>query len=113
MPGGSWCRSRNVTPKVEVHLQAIVTRELTLYGSCASSGEYPLCLELLGRGVIRVDDLHNGSMSALFEGTVEATEEAIYNSLFKAETVTSNGRMVRALPLDQTMEVLRRYGVVR
>jgi L-iditol 2-dehydrogenase len=55
--GGALTLIGNVTPRVDVDLQAIVTRELTLYGSCASSGEYPLCLNLLGRGVIKVDEL--------------------------------------------------------
>jgi len=59
-----------------------------------------------------VDDLHNSSMSALFEATVEATEEAIYNSLLKAVTVTSNGRTVEALPVDATVEILRRYRAI-
>lgn len=61
----------------------------------------------------RVDELANSSMSALFQATVESTEEAIYNSLLRAETVTSNGRTVEALPLEATVEILRRYGVVR
>lgn len=64
-------------------------------------------------GVHRVDDLANNSMSALFEATVEATEESIYNSLLRAETVTSNGRTVQALPIGETTEILRRYGVIR
>jgi D-aminopeptidase len=64
-------------------------------------------------GVHSVDDLANSSMSSLFEATVEATEEAIYNSLLKAETVTSNGRTVQALPIEATIEILRRYGVIR
>jgi L-iditol 2-dehydrogenase len=55
--GGALTLIGNVTPKVDVDLQAIVTRELSLYGSCASSGEYPQCLDLLGKGVIKVDDL--------------------------------------------------------
>jgi L-iditol 2-dehydrogenase len=55
--GGALTLIGNVTPRVDVDLQAIVTRELTLYGSCASSGEYPLCLDLLGRGVVKVDEL--------------------------------------------------------
>jgi len=41
-----------VTP--DFPLQAVVTRELTLLGSCASAGEYPLCLDLIARGVIDV-----------------------------------------------------------
>ena len=52
-------------------------------------------------------------MSGLFEATVEATEEAIYNSLLKAVTVTGNGRTVQALPLEPTLEVLRKYGAIR
>jgi D-aminopeptidase len=60
-----------------------------------------------------IDDLANGSISPLFEATVEATEEAIYNSLFKAVTVTSNGRTVEALPIEETVEILRRYGAIR
>lgn len=63
--------------------------------------------------VVRVDDLHNERMSGLFQATVEATEEAIYNSLLKAVTVTGNGRTVQALPLEATLEVLRRYGAIR
>jgi D-aminopeptidase len=56
-------------------------------------------------------ELTNDAMSALFQAVVEATEEAIYNSLFKATTVTSRGRTVEALPLDRVREVLRKYGV--
>ena len=57
--------------------------------------------------------LGNDDMSALFQATVEATEEAIYNSLFRATTVTGMGRTAEALPIEATVEVLRRYGVVR
>ncbi|MEP7384544.1 MAG: P1 family peptidase [Gemmatimonadota bacterium] len=56
-------------------------------------------------------DLTNDAMSALFQGVVEATEEAIYNSLFAATTVTSNGHTVDALPLDRVREILRKYGI--
>jgi len=52
--GGAVTLVGNVTPKVELALQAAVTRELTLYGSAASCGEYPDCLELMRRGAIRV-----------------------------------------------------------
>jgi L-iditol 2-dehydrogenase len=55
--GGSVTLVGNVSPQVEIPLQAVVSRELTLYGSCASSGEYPECIELLQRGAIRVDPL--------------------------------------------------------
>ena len=61
--------------------------------------------------VRQVDDLGNDAMSALFQGVVEATEEAIYNSLFKATTVTSRGRTIEALPLDRLREILTKYNV--
>ncbi|HAC04972.1 MAG TPA: aminopeptidase [Gemmatimonadetes bacterium] len=91
-------------------------------GSFASngSGDYVIAFST-ANGVRRtttggehsIDDLANGSISPLFEATVEATEEAIYNSLFKAITVTSNGRTVEALPIEETVEILRRYGAIR
>jgi D-aminopeptidase len=58
-------------------------------------------------------ELQNDDMSPLFEGVVEATEEAIYNSLFMATTVTSRGRTVEAIPLDRVREILARYNVTR
>ena len=47
----------NFSPKVEIPLQAVVSRQLTLYGSCASSGEYPACLEMIASGRVRVDEM--------------------------------------------------------
>jgi L-iditol 2-dehydrogenase len=55
--GGSVALVGNLSPKTELPLQAVVTRELTLYGSCASQGEYPECLELMVRGMIDVEPL--------------------------------------------------------
>jgi L-iditol 2-dehydrogenase len=55
--GGTVTLIGNISPKVEVNLQAIVTRQIRLQGSCASSGEYPACIELLSRGAIRVDSM--------------------------------------------------------
>jgi L-iditol 2-dehydrogenase len=52
--GGSAVLVGNLAPKTDFPLQAVVTRELTLYGTCSSAGEYPLCLDLIARGVIRV-----------------------------------------------------------
>lgn len=59
----------------------------------------------------QVADLANDDMSALFQAVVEATEEAIYNSLFRATTITGNGRTVDALPLDRVRDVLRQHGI--
>ena len=54
----------------------------------------------------------NDAMSPLFLAVIEATEEAIYNSLFRATTVTGRGHTVEALPIDKTLEILRRYGAL-
>ena len=65
-----------------------------------------------GRAAVDVTETGNEEMSALFQATVEATEEAIYNSLFRATSVTGMGRTADALPIEATLEVLRRHGVV-
>ena len=55
--GGSLTLVGNLSPTTEFPLQSVVTRELTLYGSCASRGEYPACLDMIARGAINVDAL--------------------------------------------------------
>jgi D-aminopeptidase len=55
----------------------------------------------------------NDAMSPLFQAAIEATEEAIYNSLLRAETVRGYRGVVRALPVDSTVTILRRFGAVR
>lgn len=57
--------------------------------------------------------LTNDEMSPLFLAVIEATEEAIYNSLLKAVTVTGNGRTIQALPIDRTVEILKRHAVIK
>ena len=58
-----------------------------------------------------IKSLSNDSVSPLFLAVIEATEEAVYNSLFKATTTTGKGHTVEALPLDRTMEILRKHGL--
>ncbi|HEX7956396.1 MAG TPA: P1 family peptidase, partial [Pyrinomonadaceae bacterium] len=61
----------------------------------------------------RVELLPNDSMSPLFLACVEATEEAVYNSLLRATTVTGrNGTRVEALPVDKTVEILKKYNAL-
>ena len=55
--GGSVTLVGNLTPSVELPLQTVVTRELSIYGSCASNGEIPQCIELLASGAIQVAPL--------------------------------------------------------
>jgi len=65
-----------------------------------------------GAGASRPRELANDEMSPLFQAVIEATEEAIYNSLLRATTVTGNGRTAEALPIDKTLEILRKYRTV-
>ncbi len=59
-----------------------------------------------------IQDLPNDGISPLFEAVIEATEEAIYNSLFKAITVAGAHGTVEALPLDRTLDILRKYNAL-
>ncbi len=55
--GGAVTLVGNIAPNVEIPLQSVVTREITLQGSCASAGEYPKCIELMANGAIDVAPL--------------------------------------------------------
>lgn len=55
--GGTVTLIGNIAPNIELPLQAVVTRQIRLQGSCASSGEYPACIELLANGTINVDEM--------------------------------------------------------
>jgi len=59
-----------------------------------------------------VKSLPNDAMSPIFQAVIEATEEAIYNSMFKATTTSGRGHTIEALPLDQTIEILRKHGLI-
>jgi D-aminopeptidase len=54
--------------------------------------------------------LTNDAMSPLFLAVIEATEEAVYNSLFRATTISGRGHTVEALPIERTLEILRKHG---
>ena len=93
---------------------------LSRTGSSAAngSGDYVLAFSTSDKVRRRFDaqrlvteELANEQMSGLFQAAVEATEEALYNSLFMATTVKSNGRTVDALPLDRVREILAKFRV--
>ncbi len=65
--GGAVTLVGNVAPTVELPLQEVVTRQIRLQGSCASSGEYPAAIDLMARGVIKVDPLIS-AVAPLAEG---------------------------------------------
>ena len=74
------------------------------------SGDYAIAFSTVRNAAALVS---NDDMSVLFTAVIEATEEAIYNSLFKAVTVRGNGHTVEALPVDRTVEILKKHGAVR
>ena len=89
-------------------------------GSAASngSGDYVIAFSTAA-GVRRASnartltttELNNGQMDAVFQAVVEATEEAVYNSLFMATTVTSRGGTTEAIPLARVREILSKAGI--
>ncbi len=92
-------------------------------GSAASngSGDYAIAFSAAPAVRIHASDksplrstqvLTNDAMSPLFVAAIEATEEAIYNSILKATTTTGNGHTVEALPVDQTVKLLKQRHVV-
>jgi len=52
-------------------------------------------------------------VSPLFQAALEATEEAVYNSLLRATSVTSRQQTVEAIPIDKVTAILKKYNVVR
>jgi D-aminopeptidase len=93
-------------------------------GSAASngSGDYAIAFSTAsqvrvhavgGSRTRHIEVMTNDAMSPLFLAAIEATEEAIYNSLFRASTMSGNGHTVQALPLDKTIETLRKYRVIQ
>ncbi|MBE0674366.1 MAG: galactitol-1-phosphate 5-dehydrogenase [Bacteroidales bacterium] len=65
--GGAISLIGNLSPNVEIPLQAVVTRELSLYGSCISAGEYPACLKMIAIGAVNMEILIS-AVAPLSEG---------------------------------------------
>ena len=79
------------------------------------SGDYAIAFSTANRinasqNVRDIKVLGNDAMSPLFQAVIEATEEAIINSLLKATTVTGNGRTIEAIPIEKVKEILAKYG---
>jgi D-aminopeptidase len=93
-------------------------------GSSASngSGDYAIAFSTAPQVRIRTEEkplsrhievLTNDAMSPLFLAVIEATEEAVYNSMFRATTTTGRGHTVEALPIEKSTEILRKYGAIK
>ena len=57
--------------------------------------------------------IRNDNLDILFEAVIEATEEAIINSLFAAETVIGRSIKVESLPIENSLEILKRYNRIK
>jgi D-aminopeptidase len=86
------------------------------------SGDYAIAFSTAPQVRVRGNDkaltrsvevVTNDAMSPLFLGAIEATEEAVYNSMLKATTMTGNGHTVEALPIEKTVEILKAHRVVK
>lgn len=91
-------------------------------GSSESNGSGDYVIAFSSSPDVRIDPkaslyrpkelLSNESMSPLFEAVIEATEEAIYNSMLRAHDVTGNGHTIKALPLQQTIDLLKQHNAL-
>jgi D-aminopeptidase len=98
-------------PVLHRNLQRLASRALmglARTGSNASngSGDYVIAFSTRRDGGA---ELSNDDLSPLFQAVIEATEEAIYDSLFTATAITGQGLTVEPLPLDRVRELLSRY----
>lgn len=88
-----------------------------------SSGDYAIAVSTCEKNRIpyaskektqEIQILRNEEMDLLFEAVIEATEEAIINSLFAAETASGKYNFrIEALPVDRTIEILKRYNRIK
>lgn len=105
-----------------LRLAARAMMGLARTGSSESNGSGDYVIAFSSSPDVRIDPkaplykpkelLGNESMSPLFEAVIEATEEAIDNSMFRAHDVTGNGHTINALPVAQVIELLKAHGAI-
>lgn len=101
-------------------LMRLASRSMVGLGRTGSSmtngsGDYAIAFSTANRinaadRIRSISVLGNEAMSPLFQAVIEATEEAIINSLLRATTVTGSGRTIEAIPIDKLREIMRKYG---
>jgi D-aminopeptidase len=93
-------------------------------GTAASNGSGDYAISFSSAPAVRIHStdkaltqhielLTNDSISPLFLAAIEATEEAVYNSMFRATTMTGHGHTIEALPIDKTTQILKKYGAIK
>jgi D-aminopeptidase len=110
-------------PLADRNLRRVASRAMMGLGRTGSSasngsGDYILAFstaESVRRAFdaprLETSELANEQMSAVFQASVEAVEEAIYNSIFMATTVSGNGETVEAIPLDRVRQILKQHSI--
>jgi D-aminopeptidase len=110
-------------PLSDRNLQRLAARAIIGVGRTGShmhngSGDYVIAfstnpqVQRKRESILATRELANDAVTPLFQAVVESTEEAIYNSLFMATTVTSRGGTVEAIPLDKVVNILRVHRVL-
>ena len=94
-------------------------------GHCSNgSGEYIIAFSTAkelripyfagGKNLLDIQELRNDKMTPLFEAVIEATEEAILNSLFKSKTLTGkNGLTIEKLPVEKVLKILEYHKIIQ
>ena len=110
-------------PLSERNLRRVASRAMMGIGRTGSSasngsGDYAIAFSTaadvrrtFGAPRVRGAELANDGMSAVFQASVEAVEEAVYNALLMATTERANGVTVEAIPLERLRPILRRHGI--
>ncbi|HET9383786.1 MAG TPA: P1 family peptidase [Gemmatimonadales bacterium] len=107
-------------PLDHLRLTRLANRALTGLARTGSSmsngsGDYVIAFSTArppDRLTAQLEVVTNDFMSPLFQAVADATEEAIYNSMLRAETVRGYRGTVRALPIDSTITILKRHGAI-
>jgi D-aminopeptidase len=112
-------------PLSDRNLRRLATRALVGLSRTGSvmgngSGDYVIAFSThpgvrrrFGAARLTTTELGNDQMTGLFQGVAEATEEAIYNSLFMATTVTARGGTVEAIPVTEVVRIVDSHGMVK
>ena len=110
-------------PVSERNLRRVASRAMMGIGRTGSSasngsGDYAIAFSTaadvrrtFGAPRVQGAELANDGMSAVFQASVEAVEEAVYNALLMATTERANGVTVEAIPLERLRPILRRHGI--
>jgi D-aminopeptidase len=110
-------------PLSDRNLQRLASRGMMGLGRTGSSasngsGDYILAFSTaesvrrqFDAARLQTTELANEQMSAVFQASVDAVEESVYNALFMATTESGNGQTVEAIPLDQVRKVLKAHGI--